>query len=116
MRLLILALIQSLLLVVGQVLLKLALARMHPFAFSSEFLKSVLGNWLFALCGLFFCLGSILWFYIIKNFPFSSAYPMVSLSYVLGMIASIFVFHENVDASKWIGVLLIMFGCYLIAK
>jgi drug/metabolite transporter (DMT)-like permease len=44
------------------------------------------------------------------------AYPLVSLSYVFGMIAAIVFFHETVDIVKWLGVLLIMAGCYLIAR
>ena len=44
------------------------------------------------------------------------AYPMVSLSYVLGMVAAIVVFREEVSPTQWLGVLLIMAGCYLIAK
>ena len=44
------------------------------------------------------------------------AYPMVSLSYVFGMIAAIVFFHEPVSYVKWLGVLLIMAGCYFIAK
>ena len=43
-------------------------------------------------------------------------YPMISLSYVMGMIAAICFFHEEVSIEKWIGVLLIMGGCILIAK
>ena len=58
----------------------------------------------------------MLWMYIVKHYPLSMAYPMVSLSYVLGMIASIVFFHETVDATKWIGVALIVLGCCLIAK
>jgi len=41
---------------------------------------------------------------------------MVSLSYVFGMIAAIIFFHEPVSVSKWLGVLLIMLGCYFIAR
>ena len=41
---------------------------------------------------------------------------MVSLSYVFGMIAAIVFFHEPVSATKWLGVLLIMAGCFFIAK
>jgi undecaprenyl phosphate-alpha-L-ara4N flippase subunit ArnE len=44
------------------------------------------------------------------------AYPMVSLSYVFGMLAAIYVFGEDVSALKWTGVILIMLGCTLIAK
>lgn len=116
MSLFLLAVIQSLLLAGGQVLLKLALQRMEPFGWNLSFWTSVFANWQFAACGLCYGTGSILWFYIIKHYPFSMAYPMVSLSYVFGMIAAIVFFHEQVDIYKWIGVLLIMAGCYFIAK
>ena len=116
MRLFLLAIIQSLLLAGGQVLLKFALAKMLPFSMSLAFWKSVFVNWQFAACGLCYGAGSILWFYIVKNYPFSMAYPLVSLSYVFGMIAAIVFFNENVDVMKWIGVLLIMLGCYFIAR
>lgn len=111
-----LALLQSILLTCGQVLLKFALARMLPFSWTLSFWKSVFMNWQFAACGLCFGAGSLLWFYIIKNFPFSMAYPMASLSYVFGMIAAMLFFHESVDAVKWVGVLFIMLGCYFIAR
>jgi drug/metabolite transporter (DMT)-like permease len=111
-----LALIQSLLLVAGQVFLKLALARMPQASFSFAFVKALFCDVQFALAGICFGAGTVLWFYILKHYPLSSAYPLLSLSYVFGMIASIVVFHESVDSTKWIGTLLIMFGCYLIAK
>ena len=111
-----LAVLQSLLLASGQVLLKFALAKMLPFSWTAAFWKSVFINWQFAACGLCYGAGTILWFYIIKHFPFSMAYPMVSLSYVFGMIAAIVFFHEPVSYVKWLGVLLIMAGCYFIAK
>lgn len=114
--LLLLALIQSSLLAGGQVLLKFALNRMLPFSWTVAFWKSVFVNWQFAACGLCYGAGSLLWFYIIKNYPFSMAYPLVSLSYVFGMVAAIVFFHESVEWTKWLGVILIMGGCYFIAK
>ena len=111
-----LAIAQSLLLASGQVLLKFALERMLPFAWTAAFWKSVFVNWQFAACGLCYGAGSLLWCYILKHFPFSMAYPMVSLSYVFGMIAAIVFFHEPVGLSRWLGVLLIMAGCFFIAK
>ena len=71
MKLLPLAIVQSLLLAGGQVFLKLALGRMEPFGWCWRFWSSVLTNWQFALCGLLYAAGTILWFYIIKHFPFS---------------------------------------------
>lgn len=116
MPLLLLAIVQSLLLAGGQVLLKFALVRMLPFSMTLAFWKSVFLNWQFAACGLCYGAGSLLWFHIIKHYPFSMAYPLVSLSYVFGMIAAVVFFHEQVDFLKWTGVLLIMAGCYLIAR
>ena len=106
-----LAIIQSALLAGGQVLLKFALARMLPFAMTLEFWKSVFANWHFAACGLCYGAGSILWFYIVKHYPFSMAYPLVSLSYVFGMIAAIVFFNETVDLVKWVGILLLLLDC-----
>jgi len=116
MPLLLLAIIQSALLAGGQVLLKFALVRMLPFSWTLDFWRSVFVNWQFAACGICYGAGSILWFYIIKHYPFSMAYPLVSLSYVFGMIAAIVFFNEPVNITKWVGVLFIMLGCYFIAK
>lgn len=115
-NLLSLALAQSALLALGQVMLKIGLQRMAPFGWNMTFWRSVMQNWQFALCGICFAAAGLLWMYIIKHFPLSTAYPMVSLSYVFGMIAAIIFFHEQVDISKWIGVLLIMAGCFIISK
>lgn len=116
LSLLILAIAQSALVSTGQIFLKLALQKMLPFGMNVLFWKSVLLNWQFALCGACFAAGSLLWFHILRNFPFSMAFPMVSLSYVFGMLASTFIFHEPVGMSKWFGVGLIMAGCYFVAR
>ena len=114
MPLLPLAITQCLLLASGQVFLKLALERMEPFGWNWQFWASVLSNWRLALCGLLSGSGTLLWFHIIKHFPFSQAYPMISMSYVFGVIAAMLVFHEQVSVSRWAGVLLIMTGCYIV--
>ncbi len=111
-----LAIIQSALLAGGQVFLKFALMRMHPFGWTKDFWISLLINWQFACCGLFFGSSSILWMYIVKHYPLSVAYPMISLSYVFGLFAATLFFHESVSAVKWIGVSFIIIGCCLIAK
>lgn len=96
--------------------MKFAMSKMPAFAWTREFWLGLLTNWYLAACGLFFGLASLLWMYIVKVFPFSSAYPMVSLSYVFGMLAAILFFHEEVSVMKWVGVMFIVLGCMLIAK
>lgn len=115
-RVVVLAIIQSALLAVGQVFLKVALQRMEPFGWTRRFWGALLVNWPFAACGLMFGASSVLWMYIVKHYPLSVAYPMISLSYVFGMLAAIVCFHEEVSLVKWVGVALIMAGCCLIAK
>jgi len=116
MRLIVISLVQCLLLAGGQVLLKFALNAMGTFSWTVAFFVRQLTNWWFLGCGLCYVAATVLWMYIIKNFPFSMAYPMISLSYVFGMVAAILVFHEQVPLTRWLGVALIMGGCLLIAK
>lgn len=115
-RAVVLAVVQSALLAAGQVFLKFALARMLPFGWTRQFWASVLFNWQFAMSGLTFGASSLLWMHIIKRYPLSVAYPMISLSYVFGMIAAMVFFHEQVAPLKWLGILFIIIGCCLIAK
>lgn len=115
-RVAVLAVMQSALLAAGQVFLKFGLARMLPFGWNRQFWASALLNWQFAMSGLTFGASSLLWMHIIKRYPLSVAYPMISLSYVFGMVSAIVFFHEQVSLQKWLGILLIITGCCLIAK
>ncbi len=115
-KLIIYTIIQSVLLVSGQVFLKFALMRMPSFGWNRMFWVSLLQNWQFAISGLLLGSGSLLWMYIIKHFPLSVAYPMNSLSYVFGIIAAVFFFHEEAGFTKWAGITLIMGGCFLITR
>lgn len=115
-RIIIYATIQSLMLAGAQVFLKLSLAKMPQFGWNTTFLKGFLTNWQFAICGILFGASSVFWMYIVKRYPLSVAYPMISLSYVFGTIAAIICFHEDVSYVKWIGIALIAAGCCLIAK
>ena len=115
-KLIFLAISQCLLLCGGQVFLKFALMRMETFSWTWRYFGSLLTNWQFAAAGICYGMAYLLWFYILKHYPFSMAYPLISLSYVFGMFAAILFFHETVSATRWIGVFFIIIGCVLIAK
>jgi len=110
------ATIQSLFLVSGQVFLKLAMMRMDKFSFTWKFFKAAMQNWQFAACGVCMLIASLIWFYILKHYEFSMAYPLISISYLLMMLASIFIFHETIPFTRWIGVVLILVGVLLVTK
>lgn len=116
LKLLFLSSIQSVLLVCSQIFLKLALAKMSPFVFKWYYFKELLLNWQLAVSGVSIASASILWFYILKKYPFSVAYPLISISYIFGLLAAVFIFKELVPLTRWLGVLLIISGVYLIIK
>ncbi len=111
-----LSVVQAVFLCGGQVLLKLALNRMGDFSRTWKFFAAQLTNWWFLGCGISFAAATVLWLYILRHYPFGIAYPLSCLSYLFGLIAALLIFHETVTASQWVGVLLIMAGCALIAR
>ncbi|MBR5101772.1 MAG: EamA family transporter [Muribaculaceae bacterium] len=115
-RIIFLAITQSVLLAGAQVFLKVALGRLPHFGWNKEFWWAFLIDWPLAISGVHFILSSILWIHIVKEYPLSIAYPMISLTFVFGMLAAALFFHEQVTIGRWIGVGCIMLGCFLIAK
>lgn len=115
-RLVILSTIQTIFLVLTQVFLKVTMAKTGPASFSWKFIKELFTTYQFALSGISVATATVLWMYILKHYPFSQAYPMIGLSYVFGMLASIFIFHESIPATRWIGVALIIVGVLFVAK
>lgn len=111
-----LSVVQALLLAVGQVLVKVALQHMPRPEFSWSFVWSQATNWWWLFCGICFSGATFLWAYILRHYPFSLAYPLSSMAYVFGMIAAMAVFHEQISASAWCGIGLILLGCYLVSQ
>ncbi|GHT01302.1 hypothetical protein AGMMS49525_01650 [Bacteroidia bacterium] len=90
--------------------------QMAKFSFTRTFFNELLTNWWLLAAGICMAGATVLWLYIVKHFDFSMVYPMISLSYVFGMLAAVYIFHETVPMTRWVGVLLIMGGVVLIAK
>lgn len=111
-----LSIVQALLLAGGQILVKIALTHMSPFSWTWRFFIEQMTNLWWLACGVCFGVSTALWLYILKNYPFSVAYPLSSMAYVFGMLAALWIFHEQISLSAWIGVLLIMAGCYFVAR
>ena len=109
--------LQCFLLASGQVCFKLAVEKITKFQFSWEyFVNSVMTNWWLILSGIFLTFATVLWGYILKHFEFSVAYPITAFAYIFGVCAAVFIFHETVPVTRWIGVVLIILGAFFIAK
>lgn len=111
-----LSLLQSVMLALGQLGLKVALEHMPPISWTLCFVAHLLSNWWFLFCGIMFGGASLLWMYILKHWPLSMAYPMVSMSYVIAMVMAVVFLDESIAWNRWVGVGLIMLGCVLVAK
>ena len=106
-KLLALALVQSALLASIQVTLKLSLQQIGAFSWSWAFFARAFTCVWFAVCGICYAL--------LKHYPLSQAYPLISLSYVMGMLAAVFIFHETVPMVRWLGVAFIMAGVVMVS-
>ena len=108
--------IQCAFLAAGQVLLKFGLEKTDAFSWTWKFFKDFFTNWWLLSSGLAMVAASILWFYILKHNDLSLVYPLISISYIFGTLAAVFIFHETVSPLRWFGVLFIMIGVAFLAK
>ena len=65
---------------------------------------------------IFFGTSFLLWIKVLTKNELSYAYPMVSLGYVIVTIASFIIFNETLSLNKILGIVIIIFGVFLINK
>ncbi|MDR1197768.1 MAG: EamA family transporter [Prevotellaceae bacterium] len=116
MKVILLTILQCFLLASGQVCFKLAVEKITKFQFSWAYFIDILTNWCLLASGVCLISATVLWGFILKHFEFSVAYPITAFAYVFGVLAAIFIFHETVSLTRWLGVVLIILGVILIAK
>ena len=61
-------------------------------------------------------LAGLAWMAAMTKLELSFAYPFMSLSFVLVLICSAFIFHETVTAAKVVGMLLIIIGIVVTSR
>jgi len=116
LKLVLLVTFQSALLTASQVFLKMALNTFGKFQWSFAFFKTVFTSIPFALSGITVTTAMIIWVYVLKKFEFSLAYPMISISYIFGLLAAYFIFHEPIVWTRWLGVAVIIAGVVLVVQ
>lgn len=114
--LIILIIVQSVLLVAAQSLLKISVELFGQFSWTWQYFKTVFTTWQFAASGLCALAAMLVWMYVLKHYEFSVAYPLLSISYIIGLLSAQFIFHEAVPLTRWIGVVIVMVGVFFIVK
>ncbi len=115
-RLFILVLLQASLVVGAECFLKVALTKIGDFAWTWAFFKGALSTWQLYVAGITAIAGVIEWMYVLKRYDLSLAYPLTAISFILSLVAGAAIFHEVVPPTRWIGVVLIMAGAFLVSR
>ena len=116
-KLIILSITQAILMCGAQSLFKVAAVQMGPFAWTWPFFRDgVITNWWLLAAGICGIVGLVEWMYMLKTYPFSLVYPLSSMSFLFGMFVAVLFFKETVVWQQWVGVVLILGGCALIAR
>lgn len=116
LQLILLIILQSILLVGAQSFLKVSVALFGKFAWSWSFFKTVFTTWQFAVSGACAISAMLVWMFVLKKYEFSLAYPLLSISYIIGLLVAYFFFHETIPLTRWIGVVIVMIGVFFIVK
>lgn len=104
----------------AQLVLKVGIDRIGAFAFHwSNFIPIVLkimaSPWI--IIGLVIYVGSVgIWLMVLSRIPVSIAYPIASLGYLTSAIAAYYFLGENVTMLRIAGIIVILFGVYMVAK
>lgn len=61
-------------------------------------------------------LSAAVWLYLLTKLDVSVVQPILALTYVVTPILAIFIIGEGVPISRWIGILVIIFGVFLVAR
>jgi drug/metabolite transporter (DMT)-like permease len=105
--------------VVGQIFIKMGVNLVGDIDFSggfiSAYLKIFLTPWVITGSLIYFS-STFFWLYALSKVDLSFAYPFLALSYVLIILSSRFFLGESIPLIRWIGVLVICFGVFLVSK
>ena len=97
---------------VGQILFKVSADRMRD-QVDGLIMAYVTSPYIWFAIGFYFA-ASIVWVWVLQWLPISTAYPVMSLVFILVPLAGIFLFNETQDLRFFIGVALILGGILLV--
>lgn len=109
--------IQTLTMALSQSTLKMGLERLEGWTWTWSCLvdKVFLNGWI-QVAVVLMVVTNVLWFWILKEFPFSVAYPLTALGFIFGLFISVFLLHETVCWNQWVGVGFILTGCLFMIR
>lgn len=114
MKMTLLCLLNTALLVTGQILFKVGSNGKQLSSIEDVIRMLFSPVILAALC--LYAGTTVLWLYILSRTPMSHAYPIQALAYPVVLLLSMLLFKEPVSMTKWIGVAVIVFGVIIATR
>ena len=103
----------------GQMILKIGMGQVGEIKLTENLWGSIvkMATNPYVVGGLaFFGVNAFFWLVVLSKEKLSFAYPMVAFAYVLTVLLSKFVLHEDVPLLRWGGLGIIIIGILMIAK
>ncbi len=60
--------------------------------------------------------NTLIWVRVLSSVDLSIAYPLYATSYIFAAMWSIIIFRERIPVRRWIGILVIILGVYVVSK
>jgi drug/metabolite transporter (DMT)-like permease len=109
----VLLMLNVLLLLAGQTVWKFGLDRAGGLHLGNAF-QVLTSPWIVAGIGMY-AVATVLWLAVLSRMSLSTAYPLQSLAYVLGLLVAWLVFGESVPPNRWIGAGIIITGVFVVS-
>ncbi len=109
----ILLLLDVLLTVIGQLLLKKGMGQYHDFRLM-QILK-LIRNKAVIIGIIAYATSLLLWLIVLSKLELSYAYPMISLNYFFIALFSKLIFKEHVSKKRWLSIFVIVLGVILVS-
>lgn len=115
MKMIPLCLLNTLMMVIGQILFKIG-SRGKALNSVSSILKMLFSP-VIILALFVYAVTTVLWLFILSKVDISFAYPIQALAFPIVLIVSAWIFHEIIPLNRWVGVVIIFIGiCVAIYK
>ena len=106
--------------VAGQLAMKRGMTAVGVVALQLDRFASTMGQALsngYVLAGIAaYGVSAILWLVLLSRLPLSYVYPAIGLGYVVVVLISWAVLREDIPPLRWLGVLVICVGVYLVGR
>lgn len=106
---------------IGQILMKSGMAQIDEIKSIGGFINlntifHIITN-VYVLFGLLlYAVSAFLWLAALSTLDVSYMYPLLSLAYVMTAILAFVFLKENITLFRWVGIALVVAGCFLIIR